>query len=160
MTGLAELARTRGPAAAMDQFLRAVGGPDGPETLERLVPGAMPDAWRTPPGSSRSSCRRPSAGRWTPAAAGRVTLPVVHLHGGASSPRFAEGRRILEEWFPAADQHVLPEANHLLPAQQPAVIAELLERSGGDRRRDSRARPAAAPHAYPPISRAARRGAR
>ena len=70
----------------------------------------------------------PAAVRWSfdAAAAGRVTLPVVHLHGGASSPRFADARRILEECFPAAAQHVLPGANHLLPAQQPAVIAELL----------------------------------
>jgi hypothetical protein len=53
---------------------------------------------------------------------------VLHVHGGASSPRFAEGRRTIEECFPAAAQHVLPEANHLLVAQQPAVIAELLAR--------------------------------
>ena len=72
----------------------------------------------------------PAAIRWSfdAAAGGRVALPVLHLHGGASSPRFAEGRRILEEYFPTADQHVLPDANHLLPAQQPAVIAELLEK--------------------------------
>ena len=125
MTGLA---RTGGPAAAMDQFLRAVGGPDGPEALDRLVPGAMPDALAHAAGFF--AVELPAAVRWSfdPVAAGRVTLPVVHLHGGASSPRFAEGRRILEERFPTADQHVLPEANHLLPAQQPAVIAELLEK--------------------------------
>jgi pimeloyl-ACP methyl ester carboxylesterase len=128
MTGLAELARTGGPAAAMDQFLRAVGGPDGPETLERLVPGAVPDTVAHAAGFF--AVELPAAVRWSfdPAAAGRVTLPVLHLHGGASSPRFAEGRRILGEYFPTADQHVLPEANHLLPAQQPAVIAELLEK--------------------------------
>jgi pimeloyl-ACP methyl ester carboxylesterase len=126
MTGLAELARTRGPAAAMDQFLRAVGGPDGPELLERLVPGAVPDALAH--AATFFAVELPATARWSfdAADAGRVALPVVHLHGGASAPRFAEGRRILEELFPAAPQHVLPGANHLLPAQEPAVIAELL----------------------------------
>ena len=128
MAGLVEAARNRGPAAAMEQFLRVVAGPDGPRQLDQLVPGALAEA--------RAHAERffavelPAAVRWSfgPADAGPIDAPVLYLRGAASSARFAQAATIIGECFPAAARGVLAGANHLLPAQRPATVAALLAR--------------------------------
>ena len=122
-----ELARSEGTATAMDRFLRAVCGADGPEVLDALVPGALTDALAHSAGFFAAEL--PAAVRWsfTASDARTVDVPVLHLRGNRSAPRFAESAALLEDWFPAADHRVL-DVSHFLMAQAPEATAELLDR--------------------------------
>jgi pimeloyl-ACP methyl ester carboxylesterase len=124
---LVELARSQGSGTAMDRFLRTVCGPDGPEALDALVPGALTDALAHAAGFLAAEL--PAAVRWSfaPSDALTVDVPVLHLHGGRSAPRFAEGAALLETWFPAADHRML-DTNHFAMAQAPEATADLLDR--------------------------------
>jgi pimeloyl-ACP methyl ester carboxylesterase len=124
---LLELARSAGTATAMDRFLRAVCGADGPEVLDALVPGALTDALAHAPGFFAAEL--PAAVRWSfaPSDALTVDVPVLHLRGSRSAPRFAESAALLEDWFPAADHRML-DVSHFLMAQAPEATAELLDR--------------------------------
>jgi pimeloyl-ACP methyl ester carboxylesterase len=124
---LLELARTAGTATAMDRFLRAVCGADGPEVLDTLVPGALTDALAHSPGFFAAEL--PAAVQWSFAASDalRVDVPVLHLRGSRSAPRFSESAALLEAWFPAADHRML-DASHFLMAQAPEATAEVLDR--------------------------------
>lgn len=121
-------AETDGPEVAMDLFLRAVCGTDGPEVLDGLVPGAWTDAAAHAGGFF--AVELPAAVRWSFAAsdARRVGVPVLHLRGGDSAARFAAGAELVEEWFPSARHDALPGATHFMMAQSPAAAADLLER--------------------------------
>ncbi len=125
---LIELAGSEGAATAMDRFLRTICGAEGPETLDGHVPGALEDAVAHAPGFF--GVELPAAVRWSFAASDvtGITAPVLHVRGGASAPRFAEGGAIIESWFPAAEHRVLPGVNHLLMAQAPEATAELLRK--------------------------------
>jgi pimeloyl-ACP methyl ester carboxylesterase len=125
---LVELARAEGPGTAMDRFLRAVCGADGPEVLDALVPGALTDALAHAAGFFGAEL--PAAARWSfaPSDARSVDVPVLHVRGGRSAPRFAEGAALLETWFPAAEHRVLDGVNHLLMTQAPEATAEMLDR--------------------------------
>ena len=162
MTGLAELARSRGPAAAMDQFLRAVGGPDGPETLERLVPGAVPDALAHAAGFF--AVELPAAVRWS-------------FDSGRRPPGHAARRAPARRRELAALRRGSPDPRGVVPgggaARAPGGEPPAARPAAGRHRRAARAvlavdrrgltdrhgRRAAQPSGTP-ISRAARRGAR
>jgi pimeloyl-ACP methyl ester carboxylesterase len=122
-----ELARSAGTATAMDRFLRAVCGADGPEVLDALVPGALTDALAHAPGFFAAEL--PAAVRWSFVAsdARTVDVPVLHLRGSRSAPRFADSAALLEAWFPAADHRML-DATHFLMAQAPEATADVLDR--------------------------------
>jgi pimeloyl-ACP methyl ester carboxylesterase len=124
---LVEFAHAQGAGTAMDRFLRAVCGADGPEVLDALVPGALTDALAHAAGFFTAEL--PAAVRWSfaPVDARSVDVPVLHLRGAASAPRFAEGAALLEDWFPAADHRML-DVSHFLMAQAPEATAELLDR--------------------------------
>ena len=111
----------------MDRFLRAVCGADGPEVLDALVPGALTDALAHAAGFFAAEL--PAAVRWSFAAsdARTVDVPVLHLRGSRSAPRFAESAALLEDWFPAADHRML-DVSHFLMAQAPEATADLLDR--------------------------------
>jgi pimeloyl-ACP methyl ester carboxylesterase len=136
MAPLIELADAEGAASAMAGFLRSICGVDGPERLDALVPGALEDAVAHAPGFF--GVELPAAVRWSFTASDvtGITAPVLHLRGGVSAPRFAEGAAIVESWFPAAEHRVLPGVGHLLMAQDPEATAELLHtfwRANGSR---------------------------
>jgi pimeloyl-ACP methyl ester carboxylesterase len=125
---LVEMARVEGAGTAMDRFLRAVTGAEGPEVLDDLVPGALTDALSHAAGFF--AVELPAAARWTFAAedATVIGMPVLHLRGATSAPRFAEGAALVESWFPAAEHRMLDGANHLMMASAPEPAAALLTR--------------------------------
>ena len=57
-----------------------------------------------------------------------IGLPVLHLRGGASAPRFAEGAVLVESWFPAAEHRLLDGVDHLMMTRVPEATAALLGR--------------------------------
>jgi pimeloyl-ACP methyl ester carboxylesterase len=125
---LLELARSEGTATAMDRFLRAICGADGPEVLDALVPGALTDALAHSAGFFAAEL--PAAVRWSfaPSDACSVDVPVLHVRGDRSAPRFAESAALLEDWFPAAEHRVLDGVNHFLMAKAPEATADVLTR--------------------------------
>ena len=126
-TPLSQMARSEGSATAMDRFLRAVCDTDGPEALDKLIPGALTDALSHAAGFF--TVELPAAVRWsfTASDACSVDVPVLHVRGGRSAPRFAAGAALLETWFPAADHRML-DVNHFAMAQAPEATATLLDR--------------------------------
>ena len=121
-------ARVDGPASAMDRFLRAIAGADGPEVLDEHVPGALGDALTH--AARFFTVELPAAARWSfgPADAAEIAAPVLHLRGADSAPRFAEGGLLLEKWFPSAEHRVLDGVNHLMMAWAPETTADVLDR--------------------------------
>jgi pimeloyl-ACP methyl ester carboxylesterase len=121
-------AETDGPEVAMDLFLRAVCGPDGPDVLDRLLPGARVDA--AAHADRFFGVELPGAVRWSFAAADAagIGVPVLHASGADSAARFAAGAELVQEWFPDAQHHVLPGTGHFMMVQVPEAAAELLER--------------------------------
>ena len=126
-TPLTQMARTEGSGTAMERFLRAVCDTDGPEALDKLIPGALTDALGHAAGFF--TVELPAVVRWSfaPSDACNVAVPVLHVRGGRSAPRFADGAALLETWFPAADHRML-DVNHFAMAQAPEATAELLDR--------------------------------
>lgn len=75
----------------------------------------------------------------------RVRAPTLVLHGGLDVMAPVAGARLLAEGIPGAELHVVPDAGHAVPLEQPAASADLLldwvRRHGGfepapPRRRD------------------------
>lgn len=125
---LTAMARAEGPGTAMDRFLRAITCPSGPEVLDELVPGALTDALSHAAGFF--AVELPAAARWTfaPSDATTIGLPVLHLRGAHSAPRFAESAELLESWFPAAEHRMLDGVDHMMMTRMPEATAALLGR--------------------------------
>ena len=117
-----------GAGTTMDRFLRAVTGPEGPEMLDDLVPGALTDALSHAAGFFAVELPQPPGGRSRRRTPPSSALPVLHLRGATSAPRFAEGAALVESWFPAAEHRVLDGVDHLMMAPVPEPTAALLTR--------------------------------
>jgi len=115
---------SEGAAAAINSFLRTVGGPNYPP----LAPG-----WLEQIIADVSSGRKEGSDlrEWnpTPDQLGRVTMPVLLVLGGEShtvSPVFEEGHALEKTWFPHAEEFVLPRATHALHNMNPHDLADAL----------------------------------
>jgi pimeloyl-ACP methyl ester carboxylesterase len=126
MAPLIELYRARGPAVAVEQFLRAVLGDDPRGLLDRYVPGAFDDA--VAHADQFFQVELPAAAHWTfgPDDARLVDQPILNVIGTESDPRFAESAAIIAALFPNAVRSVVPGAGHLLIAQEPDAVARQL----------------------------------
>jgi pimeloyl-ACP methyl ester carboxylesterase len=115
-------------AAAVDEFMQAIGGSHYRAPLDVGVPGgydqAVADAdtfWRV---------ELPILQEWTFTAddAGRINHRVLVVLGANTGkamgiPFFDEGYRMLQEWFPQAKPFVLPGAGHMLQVENPRAMA-------------------------------------
>lgn len=75
----------------------------------------------------------PAVRAWSfgPAEAARISQPVLAVLGARShevTPVFNQRHELLLSWLPRAESLILPHATHLLPAQNPAGLAEGLAR--------------------------------
>ncbi len=110
--------------AAVDGFLRTVGGDDYRTVLDSVLPDAFGEA--VAQADVFFQVEMPAVARWSfgPGDAERVTQPVLNVTGQDSVPRFVEGGRLVQSWFPRAEQLVVPNAGHLLMVQNPTALAE------------------------------------
>lgn len=125
---LIELYRSRGPETSIEQFLRLILGDDARALLDGLVPGAFEDALVH--SEQFFSVELPALVRWSfgPDDAASIEQPILCVLGAESDARFARAAEIVATLFPRATGYTLPGAGHLLMAQNPAPLAEELER--------------------------------
>jgi pimeloyl-ACP methyl ester carboxylesterase len=60
--------------------------------------------------------------------AARITAPVLNVVGERSGPGFVRGAETVQSWFPHAERCTLPNATHLLMAEQPDAMAAEIAR--------------------------------
>ena len=116
-------------AEALDVWMRGVCGPAYREVLDRTIPAGFDRALADL--DTFFEQELPALREWTFDARRRprVTQPALVVLGadsGRVSPVFAARHELLMAWLPNAEPFVLPGANHLLHAQNPAGMAEAL----------------------------------
>ena len=114
------------PAAAVDGFLALIGSDDWRATIERAVPGGVDQAESD--AATFFESELPVAAAWTfgPDRATDVGCTVLSVLGTASGPLFAEGRQLLNEWFPECENADIADTTHLLQMEATAAVAVAL----------------------------------
>ena len=109
---------------AVDMWCRGVFGPDYLGPLEQGLPGALEQAVAA--ADTFFTQELPAVQQWsfTQEDASRVTHPVLAVLGEHSAPTFPERRDLLLAWLPNVEAFELPDATHLLHAQNPRGMAE------------------------------------
>jgi pimeloyl-ACP methyl ester carboxylesterase len=118
--------RSGDTAAAVDLFLRHVGGDGYRAVLDREVPEAYAEALAEADLFFQAEMAAVQAFGFGPAEAGRVSQPVLNVLGAESAPRFVEGSELVHSWFPDAERFLVPQAGHLMLVQNPTALAEEL----------------------------------
>jgi pimeloyl-ACP methyl ester carboxylesterase len=115
-------------AEALDAFMRGVSGPDYRIILEQsLPPGAFEQAMAD--ADTFFGQELPALRQWsfTREDASRVTQPALAVIGAKStevSPVFGKRQELLLAWLPNVEAFVLPNATHMLHAQNPGGMAQ------------------------------------
>jgi len=127
-TRLQATRRAHGPAAALDEFMTLVMGPDWWVAVERDLPGATEQMQRDAATFFDTDIPALLDWQFTAADARRITCPVLYLGGTASGPWFAEVRELMLSWLPQAENVVIAGADHALATTHPAELATALLR--------------------------------
>jgi pimeloyl-ACP methyl ester carboxylesterase len=111
-------------AGAVDAFFRGVFGPDYRSALERGLPGAFEQAVAS--AETFFGQELPALQQWsfTQEEASRITQPALAVLGENTAPTFPERRELLLNWLPNVEPFDLPNATHLLHAENPSGMAE------------------------------------
>jgi pimeloyl-ACP methyl ester carboxylesterase len=113
-------------ARAVDTFMRGVCGPNYLAPLEHAVPGALEQA--AADADTFFEQELPALRGWSFSRenASCITQPVLAVIGGKSdqvSPIWRERQELLLAWLPNVEPFVLPNATHLLHAENPGGMA-------------------------------------
>jgi pimeloyl-ACP methyl ester carboxylesterase len=116
--------RTGDKTGGVDTFFRGVFGSDYRETLERGLPGAFDQA--VADADAFFTQELPALQQWsfTQEDASRIPHPVLVVLGEHTAPTFPERRDLLLAWLPNVEAFDLPDATHLLHAQNSRGMAE------------------------------------
>ncbi len=123
---LLELRRERGVDAALEEFLTMLVGVDWRAEVDGRLPGAVEQIERD--AASFFDRDVPALLDWGfgPAAAARITCPVLNLGGSDSGPWFVDVRALVAGWIPHAETEVIEGAGHSLEVTHPAEVAAAL----------------------------------
>jgi pimeloyl-ACP methyl ester carboxylesterase len=115
-------------AAAIDAFLTRIAGDDKPAIERALGRGAIDTA--VADADTFFEVELPALRQWAFSRdqAGRIHHPVLTVVGAKSVPAFQEVNVLLKEWFPRAEELVVPDVGHVLPIVNPAPLAQGLAR--------------------------------
>jgi pimeloyl-ACP methyl ester carboxylesterase len=110
--------------AAVDTWCRGVFGAGYRGALDAGLPGAFDQAVAA--ADVFFTQELPAVQQWTftEEDASRVTQPVLAVLGEHTAPTFPERRELLLAWLPHVEPFDLPDATHLLHAQNPRGMAE------------------------------------
>lgn len=116
-------------AAALDSYLELFCGPDYRRLLDSALPAnwhdiALRDAHTIFEHEMDALCL------WhlNRSVAERLTKPMLLVRGGRTSPYCAEPHHELVQWFPDAETAVVSGSGHMLPAEQPEMLARLISK--------------------------------
>ena len=118
--------RAGDPAAAVDVWSRGVLRTGYTPALERGLPGALESAVADAGTILPPELPALQAWTFTEEDARRIDQPVLVVCGEHSVPTFPERRALLLSWLPNAESSDLPGASHMLHAENPNGMAELL----------------------------------
>lgn len=119
--------RVHGALAALDEFLTLVIGSSWRADVTRSLPGAAAQMERD--AATFFDTDLPAVLSWSfgPAEVSRVRCPVLYVGGSESGPWFAQVRAQVLEWFPSAEDVVVPGADHSLAMTHWRHIAAAVE---------------------------------
>jgi pimeloyl-ACP methyl ester carboxylesterase len=123
---LQDTRRTRGPEAALEEFLALVIGPTWRLDVEKAVPGSAEQMQRDTVTFFDTDLPALRAWRFSADDARTISCPVLYIGGTNSGPWFAEVRQLILGWIPHAEDVVLAGADHSLALTHPAAIAAAL----------------------------------
>jgi pimeloyl-ACP methyl ester carboxylesterase len=118
------------PGAAVDSFLTVVAGDRWRELCPESMPGAAEQARAD--AATFFELEAPGVMAWQVDEAGidGFDRPVLYLWGGESGTVigveevYREGRDLVKDWFPQAQEHYIEDINHALQMQDPEAVAE------------------------------------
>jgi pimeloyl-ACP methyl ester carboxylesterase len=115
-------------AAAIDAFLARIAGPDRPTIERALGPTAVRMA--VADADTFFDVELPAMRQWTfpRETAARIHKPVLTMAGANTAPAFKEVSALLMEWYPGAQEVVVPAATHALQMVNPGAVAQALAR--------------------------------
>jgi pimeloyl-ACP methyl ester carboxylesterase len=113
-------------AGAVETWFRGVFGADYRSALDKGLPGAFEEAVAN--ADEFFEHELPALQQWsfTQEDAARVTQPALAVLGENTAPTFPERRELLLAWLPNVEPFDLPDASHLLHAENPRALAERL----------------------------------
>lgn len=129
---LIRIRRKKGPAAALDEFLSMLIGPDWRHVTEQRLPDSSMQMQRD--ASTFFDNDIPALLEWDfgPSQSSSITCPVLYIGGSASGPWFDEVRELMHSWFPDAGDVVIEGADHSLAVTHPRQIARAIACSVSD----------------------------
>jgi pimeloyl-ACP methyl ester carboxylesterase len=119
--------RSRGPEAALDEFLALVIGSGWRIDMERQLPGSAEQVRRDAGTFFDTDLPALLAWEFSAEDANRITCPVLHVGGTDSGPWFGEVRRLVLDWFPGADDVVITGADHGLALTHAKEVAAAID---------------------------------
>jgi len=114
------------PAGAVDAFMQVVGGPEWRAYGERTVPGGAEQAEAD--AATFFEVELPALVEWRfdGDMAAKISAPVLHVLASESGRFYAEGRDLVQTWFPESESRVVEGVRHLLQVQDPEAVAEAI----------------------------------
>lgn len=118
--------RTQGTAAALDQFMTALTGPDWRGDLERHVPGGVAQMDRDADTFFATDLPALLSWRFAKEDAEPIDRPVLYVGGTDSGPWFAASRERILEWLPQTEDVMIDGADHSLAVTHAPQLAAAL----------------------------------
>ena len=113
--------------AALDIFLQEECGPDYRLAFDKTMPAGWFERWVADAGTLFQHDAVALEGwEFTEEHAARITQPVLTLAGADTRPYFRAICETLKDWFPRAENAVVPDATHCMLQTNPAGSAALL----------------------------------
>ncbi len=123
---LIETRRSRGPEAALDEFLSRVIGANWRTDVETHLPGAATQMERDTATFFDVDIPALLDWRFSREDARRISCPVLYIGGSESGPWFAQVRDLILEWLPAAHDVQIDGADHSLVVTHSRPVAVAL----------------------------------
>ena len=117
---------TVGVAGALDAFLTVVVGTGWRAELDQTRPGSVAQLESDAATFFDTDIPALLAWRFSRVDATTITAPVLNIGGTGSGPLFAEVRTLMLDWFPGAEDLLIPGADHSLAVTHPGMIASAL----------------------------------
>lgn len=123
---LVESRRSRGPEAALDEFLIRVIGAHWRTDVETHLPGAAAQMQRDATTFFDVDLPALLAWRFGQGDAQRINCPVLYIGGSESGPWFAQVHDLILDWLPGADDLSIEGADHSLMLTHSREVAAAL----------------------------------